>query len=427
MKLCKLICIAFCLIFCSCDKNNNQNSLTLDHPVLEFPAIGGTGIASLANKTDWEIDGLFVTTGSEESKYIPSQSNEKGIIQGEWYTIEHTDNAQQISVTLAENTGESRQLSIIIIAGNQQIDLLARQEAGKSRESVGFSPIWDSFIDNSPENTAIFIGTKYIGVQNWSLVAEPPYIYVGATFPQNSFATTFDAEVKGNKQAVDLTFNFSSPCLSVMENVKGTQYLQKLKEALASDEYKNHMPASRPYIAKLADLKSLSNLESCFSDNKKFANTFEKIARQELTSKNRKSLSVGKVVFQNFTVSMDTPADGLFIDAPSGLDDLVYIRSLTYGATGYFIIASEYSYNDVLMALKSDDTEKRNSIFSKSGIILLTVSSTNQEAEIKLTFQALNEFLNNPFSDQSTYGYPVYCTGYYAKDNRSFTEPSIRR
>ena len=64
-----------------------------------------------------------------------------------------------------------------------------------------------------------------------------------------------------------------------MENVKGTQYLQKLKEALASEEYKNHMPASRPYIAKLADLKSLSNLESCFSDNKKFANTFEKIAR----------------------------------------------------------------------------------------------------------------------------------------------------
>ena len=59
-------------------------------------------------------------------------------------------------------------------------------------EPESFSLQWDSFIDNSAENTDIFIGTKYIGIQGWPLVANPPYIYVGATFPQNAFASSFD-------------------------------------------------------------------------------------------------------------------------------------------------------------------------------------------------------------------------------------------
>nr|WP_321486661.1 hypothetical protein [uncultured Draconibacterium sp.] len=58
-------------------------------------------------------------------------------------------------------------------------------------EPKSFSLQWDRFIDNSAENTDIFIGTKYIGIQGWPL-ANPPYIYVGAIFPQNAFASSFD-------------------------------------------------------------------------------------------------------------------------------------------------------------------------------------------------------------------------------------------
>ena len=49
----------------------------------------------------------------------------------------------------------------------------------------------------------------------------------------------------------------------------------------------------------------------------------------------------------------DVPSDGLFIAPPSSLEELVYIRTLTYGVTAYFVIASNNSYQNVLEAFKN--------------------------------------------------------------------------
>lgn len=43
---------------------------------------------------------------------------------------------------------------------------------------------WDTFIDDSNDNGEIFIGTQYLGIQGWSHLATPPYIYIGAVFPK---------------------------------------------------------------------------------------------------------------------------------------------------------------------------------------------------------------------------------------------------
>ena len=419
MKRCQIISIALCLILFSCNKSDNENPLKLDKPILEFPATGGTAVATLENHSSWQINGLLETIGSEESQYIACEPDENGVIHGEWYSIKHTDNPEQISITLKPNTGETRKIAIVVTVGNDGIDLLARQAAG---EPEAFSVQWDSFIDNSAENTDIFIGTKYIGIQGWPLVANPPYTYVGATFPKNAFASSFDEEVKGNKQPLDLTFNFPAPYTTGMEEVKGTDYLKKLKEAMSSEEYKSYTPPTRPYIAKLAKLNSLVNLDSCFSENKDFGNTFERIAKQEFELENVKSLSVGEIVFKGFTVSMETPSNGLFVDTPTNLSDLVYIRTLTYGVTAYFVIASEHSYQDVLTAFKGDDYKKPEGILQKSQIILLTVSDVNQEATIKSSFDDLKEFVNKPFSNKEACGYPIFCKGFYAKNNEVFVK-----
>lgn len=58
-------------------------------------------------------------------------------------------------------------------------------------------------------------------------------------------------------------------------------------------------------------------------ENHTFSRTLEDICRQKFDMKKVKSLTVGKVVFKGFTVSMDMPADGLFVNVPSNLDDLV--------------------------------------------------------------------------------------------------------
>ena len=69
--------------------------------------------------------------------------------------------------------------------------------------------------------------------------------------------------------------------------------------------------------------------------------------------KNIKSLCISEVIFKGFTISMDVPSDGLFIAPPSSLEELVYIRTLTYGVTAYFVIASNNSYQNVLEAFKN--------------------------------------------------------------------------
>ena len=115
----------------------------------------------------------------------------------------------------------------------------------------------------------------------------------------------------------------------------------------------------------------------------------------------------------------DVPSDGLFIAPPSSLEELVYIRTLTYGVTAYFVIASNNSYQNVLEAFKNsfmDEYHNPNGTLHESQIILLTISGINQEASIKLTFNDLNRFLKNPFINGNTYGYPIYCEAFLNKN-----------
>ena len=286
---------------------------------------------------------------------------------------------------------------------------------------------WDTLIDDSKNDDEFFIGNQYIGVQRWECLATPPHIYVGATFPKSSFATTFDRENIDKKHPIDLTFNFPIPYITCMEDVKGSEYLQKIKEALKSKEFQSYTSPQRPYIIKFAELKSLSNIESCFPYNKDFGNTLKKIALQEFNVENIKSLCIGEVIFKGFTTSMDVPSNGLFTNEPTSSEKLIYIRSLTYGVSAYFIVASEAPYKEVLTAFKDsfmDDYNNPKGVLHNSKIILLTTSDINQEAEVKATFNDLNNFLKNPFMGGKIYGYPIYCTGFYVKNNKIFTRES---
>ena len=285
---------------------------------------------------------------------------------------------------------------------------------------------WDTFIDDSNDNGEIFIGTQYLGIQGWSHLATPPYIYIGAVFPESTFTTTFDNEIVGKKKPIYLTFDFPDPYITSMETVKGSEYLQKIKEAISSKEYQSYTSPQRPHIVKFAELKSLSNIESCFP-YKDFGNTLKKIAIQEFNVENIKSLCIGEVIFKGFTTSMDVPSNGLFINEPTSSEKLIYIRSLTYGVSAYFIVASEAPYKEVLTAFKDsfmDDYNNPKGVLHNSKIILLTTSDINQEAEVKATFNDLNNFLKNPFMGGKIYGYPIYCTGFYVKNNKIFTRES---
>ncbi len=48
---------------------------------------------------------------------------------------------------------------------------------------------------------------------------------------------------------------------------------------------------------------------------------------------------------------MDTPAQGIFIDLSENINNLAYVRRITYGVTGYFVIAGNLTYQEVLTYL----------------------------------------------------------------------------
>lgn len=286
-----------------------------------------------------------------------------------------------------------------------------------------FSLRWETLIDDSRNENDFLISTRYLGIQGWSCLATPPHLYVGATFPQSTFATSFDKEVVDKKYPIDLTFDFPVPYTTRMETVKGSEYLQKIKDAIRSEEYQSYTSPRRPHLVRFAALNSLSDIQACFPDNEGFGHTLQRIGQQELDMKNVKSLCMGEIIFKGFTVSMDVPSKGLFINEPFSPEDLVYIRTLTYGASAYFVIASDHSYQDVLTSFKKsfiDDYNNPKGVLHNSQIILLTVSGTDQEAEVKETFEDLSTFLKSPFMNGDTYGYPLYCKGFYTKNNMIF-------
>lgn len=395
-------CIVLLLMVSSCDKNETESTLTL--------TVASETVLKTVVPSQEESEHMVITSDLRETLFLPMGSIEK---------FEYEKGFEYKLLVKKRNLKNPPLGSGSVVY--TLIEILSKVKNNPLPPEPGtFSIQWDNLVDHSIIGSSdIFIGTQYIGIEYWPLMPEPPYIYVGATFPKDAFATSFEGEVLEKKRPTNLFFNFKSSTdyITSMESIRMIEYKKKIKEAMNSEEYKNYTPPTKPYIAKIADLKSLSNLESCFPENKEFGSTLEKIGKQYIEMKNIKSLSVGKIIIKGFTVSMDVPSTGLFIETPDNLGELVYIREITYGVTAYFIIASEYSYQDVLKTFKFDGYEN---LKSKSQIILLTVSDLNQEAIIKSSFDDLKGFVNDPFSNKDTYGYPIFCKGLYAKDNRLF-------
>lgn len=93
---------------------------------------------------------------------------------------------------------------------------------------------------------------------------------------------------------------------------------------------------------------------------------------------------------------------------------------MTYGATAYFIVGSNLPYDEVKALLSTPSiVDNAKEKLSKSAIILISNSSIAQNATLSTSFDALNAFIERPYTEGS-YGYPIYCTGCYLDDNRFF-------
>lgn len=358
----------------------------------------------------------------EKFELLPPGSEVSAIQRGEWGEIEYLTITPpyKIKFRISPNKGKTpRIINIRFGEGDNIGNINLRQSKDLNQEEIQ----WD-YIFSSPVSTNdIFIGSRYLGIQNWNCSGNAPQIYPSAVFPASTFATTFDKEFVGEKNPITLYTDFSDPFMAEIKQPSMVNYIRFLKEMQASEEYvKEATPSLNRF--RLADLGAPDNIKNVFSDNPRLADAFCEIIYQKTDVDKFKNWVVGEIIFKGLTVTMDSPGkEGLFVDGDVDKDDPVYVKSITYGASAYFVIGSNLGYDEIKVILTkpslTDDVWEK---LDKTALVLITSSSPDEEADLSTSYSSLSSFMEHPY-DSGQYGYPIYCTGCYLDDNSFFPLP----
>ncbi len=310
-------------------------------------------------------------------------------------------------------------LSIVSCSNDEPIPNKINDETVSESNKNPNTVVWDTIVCNQLSKNETYIGANYLGIQNWDCNGNPPEIYLGAVFPESSFGNIFDREVTGSKNPILAFTDFSDPFISTIENPSGTNYNKFIKQVIRSDEY-NTSKKPQLNLFRIANIKNLDLLSTLFTYNKDFAKTIKEVVEQDESFDHVKNWTIGEIIYKGFNVTMDIPENGIFINKDISEKGLVYVRSITYGASAYFVIGSDLPFTDIkeLFSTWSKLDVNENKLKNTS-ITVFTNSSLGQNATIHHSFKSLNAFLNNPY-EENDYGYPIYCTGCYLEDNSFF-------
>ncbi len=275
-------------------------------------------------------------------------------------------------------------------------------------------------------------------------VENPVGVYVGAAYPAKSFSTSFQNEILYPRNPQEFTFDFPvDPFFYDTDKETGSRgYKMGYKEAMQSEEYKKHINSrkSENFDYKYSRFDSYSDVEKAFGANVKLGAFFSAEVKRNSKRTNIKGRLLAQVISKNFSVYMEmaNPAKGFFQDATyntlnsriSKKDASVYLKSLTYGKVAYVAIESEYSYDEVKLAVetsfkvgfvggKANYDQKTLDIFSKSNITIYVISSDAGDAKFYDSAESIKTVFSVPYGIGS-HGLPIYCQGRYIHNNDAF-------
>lgn len=268
------------------------------------------------------------------------------------------------------------------------------------------------------------------------LIVDPNIVYVGAAFPESTFAKDYSKELLYPRNPIDIYTNFPDPYISEITKETGAiGYKKFLKEVVRSSEYKNFLKGGERegLDFQCAEIYSYSDIEKALSSNAGLAKIFTTKFKNSSKKTNTKSRLFAQLTSRNFTVTMDVPPMGFFKDKShdSGSENPVYIRSLTYGKIAIMAIESEYSFEEVKKALEAgikfnlfsaggNFTAKDQEILQKASFTICVISDESNVTQYFDSFDKVKDIFKVSFSENN-YGLPIFCKGYYTKDNSIFT------
>jgi|GEM_PF-1466501 len=270
------------------------------------------------------------------------------------------------------------------------------------------------------------------------LISDPNIIYVGAAFPESEFGKNFSKELLYPRNPIDISTSFPDSYIGeINKETGGIGYKKFLKEVLNSTEYKKFLKGGgrESLDFQCTEFFSYSDIEKAFSSNAGLAKIFSAKVQSNSKKTNIKSRLLGQLISRNFTVTMEVPANGFFKDKAKDTseENPVYVRSISYGKIALLTIESEYSFEEVKKAVEAgikwkilntggNFSSKDTEILQRSTITLYLISD-DTEGNANQFFNSLDD-IKNAFKinySESNFGLPIFCKGYYTKDNSVFT------
>ena len=267
------------------------------------------------------------------------------------------------------------------------------------------------------------------------LIVDPNIVYVGAAFPESTFAKDYSKELLYPRNPIDIYTNFPDPYIGEITKETGALgYKRFLKEVIRSSEYKSFLQGGgrEGLDFQCTEFFSYSDIEKALASNAGFAKIFSAKVQSNSKKTNIKSRLFAQLISRNFTVTMDLPPKGFFKNKSydTCADNPVYIRSLTYGKVAVLTIESEYTFEEVkkaieagvkynLISASTNFTAKDKEILQKATFTICVISDDSTVTQYFDSFDKIKEIFKISFSENN-YGLPIYCKGYYTKDNSIF-------
>ena len=236
---------------------------------LTFIAVGKN--ANLGFLSEFQIGDEFYYFNKDEYE----NPNQSIAVSGKWGHIELIKSDPYTTrIIISENKSPSDREFVLRFGSIYTTAWVTIIQKGTITDNPIDDIKWDNIVYNQLSANEIFIGSQYLGIQNWDCIGNPPQIYPSAVFPKTTFAKSFDKEVNDKKRSITLYTDFSNPFISTIDHPTGTTYQQYIKNLLKSEEYdRNDRPIL--HMFRMANIESYENISKIFPETGELAKLYK--------------------------------------------------------------------------------------------------------------------------------------------------------
>lgn len=309
------------------------------------------------------------------------------------------------------------------------IDIVAGNTDQYNSNSRALSFLKDSLWPEATGHTLIYETDEITSLQGLER-----YIYLGALLKGESLETQKYQALTNKVEPITISYSF--PAKFVIDEIERPS-LSAMRQSIVNTMNNNGM-SGKQIVSFSYDMNQFTyydELKLNFASNINVASILNITVDAAKGKISQRTGLIAKFIQKNFTMDMDIPYDGNLLLNNDDINSLtgyspVYISSITYGRMGIITMESNYSYNEVRLAVKAAFDAKiingdisissnYKKIIDESNIKIYMVGGDGSGvAESVEGFAAFKKYIiNGGYYSPEVPGVPIAFTASYLIDN----------